>query len=268
MDENESLTKRERKKLNKEASKESSPSSPLKGKLGPIVAVVVIALAAFWFMYRGNDSTPESTNVATSPSEVTSSDHAKGAENALVTLVEYGDFQCPACGAYHPIIKQVAEEFQNDLKVVYRHFPLRNIHRHAQIAAQAAEAAADQGMFWEMVDMLYTRQDDWVNVRDPRGLFKEYADELTLNAEQFDKYMNSEEAKNKVNADYTSGVSAAIDSTPTFFINGEKIENPQGLEPFRALILQKLEEVMPAGRGEDATDSGEATPEGEITPQL
>jgi protein-disulfide isomerase len=256
--------------LNKEKSSSEVKKNSSLNKLAVVGGVIALAAGAFWFIYRGGSPAPsESISTPSSPSEVTSDDRTKGPENALVTLIEYGDYQCPACAAYNSIVSQIADEFKNDLRVVHRHFPLRSIHRNAQIASQAAEAAGDQGMFWEMNDILYSRQNDWKDVRDPRSIFKEYADELTLNVEQFENYMNSDAAKNKVNSDYNSGVAVGIDSTPTFFLNGEKIgTNPQGLEPFRQLILNKFAEVMPPGRGEEATGSGEATPEGEIIPQL
>jgi protein-disulfide isomerase len=268
--EEEGLSKRERQKLNKEKTSGEVNKNSTLNKLMVVGGLLALAAGAFWFIYRGGSPAPSvDTTTPSSPSEVTAQDHTKGPQNALITLIEYGDYQCPGCAAYNPLISQIADEFKNDLRLVHRSFPLRSIHRNAQIAAQAAEAAGDQGMFWEMNDILYSRQDDWKNTRDPRSQFKEYASELTLNVEQFENYMNSDAAKSKVDADYNSGLAAGIDSTPTFFINGDKIQNnPQGLEPFRQLILQKFAEVMPPGRGEEATDSGDSTPEGEVIPQL
>lgn len=271
MDEDQELSKRERKKLNREKKVESESKSGLTNKLMVVGAIVAVAAGAFWFMYRGGeDKSTVETPITASPDEVSAEDHSKGPETAIVTLVGYEDFQCPACAAYHPVISQLAEEFPNDLRIVSRHFPLRSIHRHAQIAAQAAEAASNQGKFWEMGDILFERQDEWSNARDPRSLFKEYAEQLSLNADEFESYMNSNEARDAVNADYNSGIAAGISSTPTFYINGEIIVNPQGLEPFRALIQQKIDEIKgeSSENNPEATDSGEATEEGEITPTL
>lgn len=261
------LSKRDRKKLNREAHSEAETKSPITNKLLTVAAIVVLGAGAFWFMYKGDSPSGSTENTeAITPANVSEEDYAKGPGNAVVTLVEYGDFQCPACAAYHPIVSQLADELKDDLRVVYRHFPLNSIHRHAQIAAQAAEAAGEQEKFWEMHDILFERQDDWVNVRDPRSLFKEYATELELNVEQFDTFMNSSEAKARVDADYKSGVAAAIQSTPTFYVNGEKIEGPQGFEPFKALIQAKIDELKTANP--ETTSSGEASPAGSITPQL
>lgn len=267
MEEEDKLTKRERKKLNRQKV-EGAKSSSIRNKLAVVGAIVALALGAFWLIYRGGSSrTPQETPVVGSPAEVGPGDNVKGPDNALVTLVEYGDYQCPACANYDPIVSQIAEEFSSDLKVVYRHFPIRSIHRHAQIAAQAAQAAADQGYFWEYSKLLYEKQDEWTKARDPRGLFKEYANELTMNVEQFDSYMNSDEAKKKVNADYDSGVAAGVDSTPTFFINGQKVvPNPQGIEPFRQLIQKAIDQNKPQEESQDEENT--ASPEGKITPQL
>ncbi len=255
------ITKRERKKLNREQNKSSSPSGST-NKLLVVGAIIAAAAGLFWLMYKGGGGgeAPVPTQASTSPSEVSSNDHAKGPEDAKVTLIEYADFQCPACAAYQPIVKQLSEEFPDDLRVVHRHFPLRSIHKHAQISSQASEAAADQGAFWEMAEILYTRQDDWVNVRDPRSTFKDYASELTLNVEQFDKYMNSDEAKSKVNDSYNAAFVMGLDSTPTFFINGNKIESPRSLDEFREAIAAEISKLAPA--------SPEASSEGEIIPQL
>lgn len=267
--EEDTLSKRERKKLNREKGASETPASFNKNKLWVVGGIVALAAGIFWFMYRGNGSpsTPTETPQVVSPSEVSSQDHTKGPENAVVTLVEYGDFQCPACAAFQPVVDQLAEEFKNDLRVVYRHFPLRSLHKNAQISSQASEAAADQGYFWEMYKVLYEKQKDWSEVRDPRSLFKEYASQLSLNVEQFESYMNGDSAKAKVNADYDSGFAAGVDSTPTFYINGEKVTpNPQGIEPFRQLIQQAIDENKPQ---DESTDEGAiASPESEITPQL
>ena len=117
-----------------------------------------------------------------------------------------------------------------------------------------------------MYKVLYEKQKDWSEARDPRSLFKEYADELTMNVEQFETYMNSDAAKAKVDADYNSGIAAGIDSTPTFFLNGEKIENPTSRGEFKQIIQQIIDESKPEDESVEASD--ESSPEGEITPQL
>lgn len=258
------LTKRERKKLNREKVLESKKESSLKNKLLIVGGIIALAVGMFAFVYKGGSGSPPEPVAVASPSEITERDNVKGPENAQITLLEYGDFQCPACASYSTLIAQITEEFSEDLKLVFRHYPLRSIHRHAQIASQAAEAAARQGKFWEYHDVLFEKQSEWVNTRDPRSLFREYAEGLGLNTSEFENYMNSAEAQAKVDADYDSGTKAGVTQTPTFYINGEKVnETPRSYEAFKQLI-QKLIDEKKAQNPEPP----ESSPEGEITPQL
>jgi len=262
MEEESTLKKRERKKLNRLNKVHRENKESFKKKVFTVFAIIALSVGFFWLIFRNTSqedySKPQDTKSPVSLKEVKSEDHTKGSTEPIVTLIEYADFQCPACASYNVIVNQLVQEFKDKIQVVYRHFPLSSIHRHAQIAAQAAEAAGDQGYFWEFVDVLYERQNEWSNTRDPRNLFKDYAKELTLNVEQFDKYMNSEEAKKKVRADYESGLAAGIDSTPTFYINGEKVINPKGLEPFRQLV-QKI--INDSKQEEEMQNNNEPIPQ-------
>ena len=143
--------------------------------------------------------------------------YSKGAETPKVRIVEFGDFQCPACGAAFPVVKQILSEFPNTVKVTYRHFPLNTPHPYAQKAAEASECANEQGKFWEMHDILFQNQ---------RALtvpsLKQYATQLSLNQAQFDSCLDSGKFASKVGSDYSYGISIGVNSTPTFFINGQK----------------------------------------------
>ena len=164
---------------------------------------------------------------------------SRGAENAPVVLEEYSDFQCPACAAYYPIVKQLSEEMQGTLKVVYRHFPLRSIHKNSDVATRAAEAAGEQGKFFEMHDILFERQNNWSPDINPSVLFFTYAKELNLDSEAFKAAYKSSDIKKRVERDYQSGIQRGVDSTPTFFLNGKKIEqNPRSYDEFKALLEQ------------------------------
>lgn len=164
-------------------------------------------------------------------------DWIKGAPltDSGVTLIEYSDFQCPACGAYYPLVKQIIKDFPN-LTVVYRHFPLAQ-HGNARIAAQAAEAAGKQGKFWEMHDLLFDNQRFWSEEKNAESIFKTYAQKLALDMDKFKADFDSGEVKNKIEADVQSGT-AQINGTPTFFLNNQKIENPQSYEQFKKIIQQ------------------------------
>jgi protein-disulfide isomerase len=148
-------------------------------------------------------------------------DHIQGPPEAPVTLVEYGDYQCPYCGAAYPIIKQVQEEMGSDLRFVFRNFPIVTAHPHAETAAEAAEAAAAQGKFWEMHDLIYENQkrlrDD-----DLRG----YAASLGLELATFDRDLAEHAYASRVHEDFMSGVRSGVNGTPTFYINGIRYDDP------------------------------------------
>jgi protein-disulfide isomerase len=142
-------------------------------------------------------------------------DHAQGPANAPVTLVEYGDFECPHCGRAYPIVQAVHRRLGKRLRLVFRHFPLAEIHVHAQHAAEAAEAAAAQGKFWGMHDRLFERQ---FALEDEHLI--EYALELGLDAPRVARELAAHTYKPQVRDDFMSGVRSGVNGTPTFFVNG------------------------------------------------
>jgi protein-disulfide isomerase len=142
-------------------------------------------------------------------------DHTIGPRNAPVTLVEYGDFECPHCARAHPIVKGVRRYLGENLGFVYRHFPLVEAHPHAESAAQAAEAAGAQGRFWEMHDMLFTHQD----ALEPEDLVQ-YATQLGLDAQRVARELAARVYARKVRDDFRGGMRSGVNGTPTFFING------------------------------------------------
>ena len=146
-------------------------------------------------------------------------DHVQGPADAPVTLVEYGDFECPHCGRAHPIVKQVQKRLGKSLRFVFRNFPLREAHPHAQHAAEAAEAAAAHGKYWEMHDMLLENQ--WALEDDD---LVAYAKSLRIDAKAFEQELRGHVHKARVKEDFTSGVRSGVNGTPTFFINGVRFD--------------------------------------------
>jgi protein-disulfide isomerase len=146
---------------------------------------------------------------------VTDRDHVQGAMRAVLTLVEYGDYQCPHCGRAYPIVKEVQRRLGSQLRFVFRNFPLAQIHPHAQHAAEAAEAAAVHGRFWEMHDALFEHQ----GALDDRHL-AQYAESVGLDRERFLQDLTSHTYAPRVREDFLSGVKSGVNGTPTFFING------------------------------------------------
>jgi protein-disulfide isomerase len=145
------------------------------------------------------------------------SDHAQGPANAPVTLVEYGDYECPHCGHAYPIVKQVQKKFGNQLRFVFRNFPLGESHPHAVEAAEVAEFAGAHGKFWEMHDAIFENQQ---NLND--RTFVELARKLKLDVQALARSLKDGEFAERVKADFSGGVRSGVNGTPTFFINGER----------------------------------------------
>ncbi len=160
--------------------------------------------------------------------EVISADQTKGFKKSPVLLVEYSDFQCPACLAQHQTIRAAWKDIRRKVHLVYRHFPLTNIHPHATLAAHYAEAAGRQDKFWEMHDQLFDNQATWAKLDDPAATFDGYAKTLKLDMAKLKIDLASSELKDKVKADIASGRDAGVSGTPTLFINGERLSNVRG----------------------------------------
>ena len=185
-------------------------------------------------------------------------------ESRPVILTEFADIQCPACKQYHPIIKSVLDLYPETVVLNYKHFPINSIHQNATPAALAVEAAGVQGKFFEMMDLLYERQEAWANLSNPKSLFVEYATEMGLNMEQFNKDMADNELAQKIESQRTEGINAGVNSTPSFFINGIKIQNPSDISGFQAAIDAALTGIVGESKGPDVQDTT-ATPSAEDT---
>jgi protein-disulfide isomerase len=193
---------------------------------------IIVLLFAYYFYATGTNTTPATGGTIS----VTSTDHVRGKAGGKVTLVEFGDFQCPACGAYEPLVRKVLSDNKDTLQIVFRHFPLTQIHPNALLAAKASEAAGLQGKFWEMHDMIYDRQVDWSGAMNARDLFVIYATNIGLDTKKFGDDLNSKVIEEKIQAEYKEGTRLGVQGTPTFFVNGKKIENPQSIEAFNKII--------------------------------
>jgi protein-disulfide isomerase len=155
--------------------------------------------------------------------------HARGNPNAKVTLEEYGDYQCPPCGALFPELKKLEKEYGDQMRFVFRHYPLQ-MHKHAFTAAHAAEAASLQGRFWEMHDLIYQNQLTWTPAEDARSFFIQYARDLKLDVDRFTRDMDSPAVAARVTADYDRGSALGVTGTPTLFMNGRQM-NPNAVTP-------------------------------------
>ncbi|MBI5127022.1 thioredoxin domain-containing protein [Candidatus Roizmanbacteria bacterium] len=169
-------------------------------------------------------------------------DHVTWSKNSKDLLVEYSDIQCPACKGFHDLFKSFEASTSPDFAItkkvtlVYRHFPLYQLHKNAFNAAYAAEAASLQGKFWEMADILFARQSQWSELTDPKDFFAGVAKELNLDLDKFKKDIDSQNVKDIVQLNLTEGEKIGVDATPTFFLNSKKVE-VKSIDDFKKLLL-------------------------------
>ena len=199
-----------------------------------IAVVLIVGIIGGAMLLGGND---EATVGA-------ASNNFYGNENGVVTVTEYADFQCPACASFYPIAAQVKEQFADNVKFEFRHFPLVQIHPNATTAHRAAQAAANQGKFWEMHDLLFERQQSWSQSTNPTAVFEEYARELNLDIDIYKADAASSATLAVINADIDLGKTNNVNSTPTFLIDGEIIEDAASIssvEGFANLIQEAID---------------------------
>lgn len=168
----------------------------------------------------------------------------EGEAEAPVVMTEYSDYQCPACGYFHPIVKKLKEEFGEQLHINYKFFPL-NSHQYAALSARAAQAARNQGKFLEMHNMLFEGQRRWSSSPNPQPIFMSYAREIGLDMAQFRSDLNSAEAQRTVMEEKREGQNMGVNATPTFIINGTMLETPPStFEEFRKVIQGYLDKAQ------------------------
>jgi protein-disulfide isomerase len=195
----------------------------------------IILILIIWGLIASMGREAGISNRAGTPSPITSSDRIKGDDNAPITIIEYSDFQCPACQIYYYVVEKLIASSTVPIKFVYRHFPLDQ-HKNAIPAALASEASGEQGKFWEMSALLFENQTDWAEEADPNPIFLSYASQVGLDIEKFKLDMASTSLKKKITDSADEGFKIGINSTPTFFVNGKVIDSPQGYEAFKTLI--------------------------------
>lgn len=210
-------------------------SQEVKILLGIGIASLLLVVGASIFL--GGSSAPDSTGQKFDPTVLVSANsHKTTTTPTKVTIVEFGDYQCPACGVAHPIVKQVLQAYGNKITFVFRNFPLTSVHQNALSSAEAAEAAGAQGKFWEMHDMLYENQKEWSDLTDPLPTFVGYAKKIGLDIAKFEKDVKDSAYSNVIQLDQKDGNSVEINATPTFFINGEKQTGILSVDQFKAKI--------------------------------
>lgn len=190
-----------------------------------VIAVVLIGGSIAYAQYVGTMSN-EGVEVQA---------HVTGNPDADVTLVEYSDFECPACGQFYPFVKDILADYGDQIRFEYKHFPLTQAHPNAEPAARAAEAAGQQGQFFEFHDLLFENQQEWAGRSNASQYFAQYAEELELNMGQWRTQQRASLLRDKVADDFAEGRRLGVTGTPTFFLNGERM-NIQTFDDFRTQI--------------------------------
>jgi protein-disulfide isomerase len=224
------------------------------GLIGIVIVLIVGIIGGVAWYKQQNAPTP-------TQAQVRDNSYVSGAKDAAVTLVEFGDYQCPACGQAEPIIEQIRKDYADkSFRFVFRNYPL-SMHPNAQPAAQAAEAAGAQGKFWEMHDALYSNQNAWANLSDPTSQFEQYAKQVGVaDMNKFKNELASHAYAAKIQADQKDGDTLGVSATPTFFLNGKKMEGVQDYNALKQQIDELLAkaDVSQASSSAQASDSAEA----------
>lgn len=240
-DNQEFVSRSERRELERRENKFNHPS-----RAGQILRRILLwggilggsLLLIVGLAYLGSRSS--NSNVTGVPAPVSESDWIKGNKDAKVAIIEYSDFQCPACGKVYPMAKRAVDDFSDKIKFVYRHFPLIQVHQNAELAAQAAEAAGLQGKFWEMHNMLFEKQSNWGESGEAKKFFTQYAGELGIDKIKFENDLASDNVKQKIQKSRSEAARLNLGGTPSIFINGKIIDNPGSYDDFKKLINDAL----------------------------
>lgn len=204
-----------------------------------IIAIIVVILIIFFIAkasYKSSEETSNANAGASSVLDIVADDWTYGNKDAKTVVVEYLDFECEACAAYYPITTQLKVEYKNDMLFVVRYFPLPG-HANSLTAAKAVEAAGKQGKFWEMYSVLYENQKEWgeKKVAD-QGMFEKYAIQVGLDIDKWRTDLSDPAVEDRIQRNYKEAMKLGLQGTPSFFLNGKKIESPKGYESFKLLI--------------------------------
>src|SRR6266850_1986796 len=208
-----------------------------------IIAIVLLVSVIGGVVFLRSRQIPDSAGNPQPASEVPPETAKKVPADTVVTLEEFGDYQCPPCGELHPTLKKLKAEFGPNLNFIFRNYPLSEIHKNALLAAQAAEAARVQNRFWEMHDLLYESQKVWSDDVNPKPIFIKFARDLGLDTDRFVRDQESGEVKLRIEADRETGAKLGVNGTPSVFINGRRLRDtattPDGVRKGIELMVRK-----------------------------
>ncbi len=206
-----------------------------------VLAVAVAGGAAVYFSRQPDQAATTSENSAAAPLKSTGGGHFRGPENAKVTLVEFGDYQCPSCKAFHPLVLEALSRYPQQVRLEFHHYPLVSIHGNSMAASLAVEAAGEQGKYWEMHDLLFEHQEEWSKSPNPEPDFLALAGMLGLNQNAFMQAMRSPQLQDRILQDVVRAREANVEAVPTFFIDGQKQNIPLSISAFVDAIEAHLQ---------------------------
>jgi protein-disulfide isomerase len=206
-----------------------------------VLAVVVAGAAAMYFSRRSAEVTNTSDSSPSAPLQSTGGGHFRGPENARITLVEFGDYQCPSCKAFHPVVQELLSRYPQQVRLEFHHYPLISIHPNSMAASLAVEAAGEQGKYWEMHDLVFELQDQWSRSPNPEPDFLAMAARLGLNQNSFMQSMRSPQLQDRVLQDVVRARDSQVEAVPTFFIDGKKMSIPLSITAFVDIIEMQLQ---------------------------
>src|SRR5258708_6832508 len=205
-----------------------------KGLIITVLITLAILVGGIFLLSKGGNS-PQKPVIVSSDLLIHPDSHQTASGSAKVVLVEFGDYQCPACGIAYPTVKQILKDYGNEINLVFRNFPLPQ-HKISQISAEAAEAANVQGKFWPMHDKLYETQNDWGDSDKPLDKFLVYAKDLGLDVNKFKADVTSNKYQDLIQRDITDGNNIGVNATPSFFVNGQAMNGIPTYDDFKAAL--------------------------------
>ncbi len=202
--------------------------------IGILVVIVGGMIGLFVVMNQGGST--NTGGLVDDKTLIKSTTHQEG--SGSVKLVEFGDYQCPACGNAYPIVQQIMKDYQGKVTLYFRNFPLTNLHPNATVAANAAEEAADLGKFWQMHDLLYEKQKEWVGLPQAQAIakFADYANSLGIDGSKVADAATNQTEKSRIDADVTDGNTLQVNATPTFYVNDRQVTSGVGYNDLKAAI--------------------------------
>jgi len=212
-----------------------------------IVLAVVVAGAAAVYFSRQSEEAATTAEGSPSPSlQTTGGGHFRGPENARITLVEFGDYQCPSCKAFHPVVQELLPRYPQQVRLEFHHYPLISIHPNSMAASLAVEAAGEQGRYWEMHDLVFELQDEWSKDPNAEPAFLAMATRLGLNQNAFMQAMRSPQLQDRILQDVIRAREGQVEAVPTFFIDGKRISVPLSITALVDIIEMHLKNRAPA----------------------